>query len=103
MHAENTMSQTNKPDFSSVTGGAKPDFGNVQGRVQSTEAPAGGQGGGGSLGEQTYTVARGDTLSQIAKRFYGKPHWQPIFNANRDQLDDPDTIQPGQVLKIPAA
>jgi nucleoid-associated protein YgaU len=25
-----------------------------------------------------------------------------IFNANRDQLSDPDTIKPGQVLKIPA-
>ncbi|MGH8073537.1 MAG: LysM peptidoglycan-binding domain-containing protein, partial [Lysobacter sp.] len=54
--------------------------------------------------EQTYTVARGDTLSQIAKQFYGKAsEWNTIFQANRDQLDDPDLIQPGQVLKIPAS
>ena len=97
------MSQPNKPDFSRVTGSPKPGFGNVQGGGQSTEAPAGGTGGGGSLGGQTYTVASGDTLSHIAKRFYGKPDWQPIFDANRDQLDDPDKIVPGQVLKIPAA
>ena len=96
------MIQANKPDFSNVSS-AKPDFGNVQGGVRSTEASAGGEGGGGSLGQQTYTVASGDTLSHIAKRFYGKPNWQPIFDANRDQLADPDRIRPGQVLKIPAA
>jgi nucleoid-associated protein YgaU len=28
--------------------------------------------------------------------------WQDIFNANRDLLDNPDKIQPGQVLKLPA-
>ena len=51
---------------------------------------------------QTYTVAKGDTLSHIAKQFYGKASkWNAIFEANRDQLDDPDKIQPGQVLKIP--
>jgi nucleoid-associated protein YgaU len=47
-------------------------------------------------------VERGDTLSHIAQRFYGKASgWHEIFEANRDQLDDPDRIQPGQVLKIP--
>lgn len=96
------MSQTNKPDFSNVSG-AKPAFGNVQGGVHSTEAPAGGGGGGGSLGQQRYTVVSGDTLSHIAQRFYGTANWQPIFDANRDQLDDPDKIRPGQVLAIPAA
>ena len=54
-------------------------------------------------GEQSYTVVAGDTLSHIAKRFYGKAtRWQAIFAANRDQLDDPDRIRPGQVLRIPA-
>ena len=53
---------------------------------------------------QFHTVARGDTLSAIAKQFYGKANaWNRIFEANRDQLDDPDRIQPGQVLRIPAA
>src|SRR5262245_12068595 len=52
--------------------------------------------------EATYTVKSGDTLSSIAKQFYGDAHEYPeIFNANRDQLSDPDKIKPGQVLKIP--
>jgi nucleoid-associated protein YgaU len=54
-------------------------------------------------GEQTYTVQTGDTLSAIAKRFLGDADaYMDIFNANRDQLSDPDKIKPGQVLKIPA-
>lgn len=51
---------------------------------------------------RTYTVAPGDTLSKIAKQFYGNANDYPrIFEANRDQLKDPDKIKPGQVLKIP--
>ena len=50
----------------------------------------------------TYTVQSGDTLSAIAKRFLGNANdYMDIFNANRDQLSDPDKIKPGQVLKIP--
>ena len=53
--------------------------------------------------EQTYTVKAGDTLSKIAKELLGNASAYPsIFEANRDQLSDPDTIKPGQVLKIPA-
>jgi LysM repeat protein len=52
---------------------------------------------------QTYTVKAGDTLSAIAKHFYGHANeYNKIFAANRDQLSDPDKIKPGQVLKIPA-
>jgi nucleoid-associated protein YgaU len=56
-------------------------------------------------GEQTtYTVKAGDTLSKIAKQFLGDANaYMAIFNANRDQLSDPDKIKPGQVLKIPHA
>jgi len=50
----------------------------------------------------TYTVQSGDTLSAIAKKFLGNPNeYMEIFNANKDQLSDPDKIRPGQVLKIP--
>jgi nucleoid-associated protein YgaU len=50
----------------------------------------------------TYTVQPGDTLSAIAKRFLGNASdYMEIFNANKDQLTDPDKIKPGQVLKIP--
>jgi len=49
-----------------------------------------------------YTVVPGDTLSEIADRFYGDPaKFRIIFAANRNQLDDPDEIVPGQVLRIP--
>jgi nucleoid-associated protein YgaU len=52
---------------------------------------------------QTYTVKSGDTLSKIAKQFLGDANAYPkIFEANRDQLSDPDKISPGQILKIPA-
>jgi nucleoid-associated protein YgaU len=54
--------------------------------------------------EQSYTVQSGDTLSKISKHFYGDANsYMKIFNANKDQLSDPDKIKPGQVLKIPAA
>ena len=51
---------------------------------------------------KTYTVKSGDTLSKIAKEFLGDATaYMEIFNANKDQLSDPDKIKPGQVLKIP--
>ena len=56
-------------------------------------------GGGGGGGDDTYTVKSGDTLSKI-----GQQHgvaWRDIFEANRDQLADPDSISPGQKLRIP--
>jgi nucleoid-associated protein YgaU len=50
----------------------------------------------------TYTVKAGDTLSKIAKAELGDPNaYMEIYNANKDQLSDPDKIKPGQVLKIP--
>ena len=79
---------------------AKPraDFSNVQSgsstRPVQPEAPQ----------EQWYVVVAGDSLSKISKRFYGDANrWQKIFDANRDQIKDPDLIKPGQKLKIPAA
>ena len=55
-------------------------------------------------GIRTYKVKPGDTLSKISKEFYGSPNeYMKIFEANRDQLTNPDKIQVGQELKIPAA
>jgi nucleoid-associated protein YgaU len=102
-----------KADFSNVqghvdtvpgTGGGgggagSPDFSNVQGKVDGVP-----DGGGGGAGEQSYTVQKGDTLSHIAQKHYGKASkWHAIFDANRDRIDDPDKIFPGQVLKLPDA
>ncbi len=51
---------------------------------------------------KTYTVAAGDTLSKIAKQFYGDASkYMKIFEANKDQLTDPNKIRVGQVLKVP--
>ncbi|WP_326534160.1 peptidoglycan-binding protein LysM [Pseudorhodoferax sp.] len=51
---------------------------------------------------QYHTVVRGDTLSAIAKKFYGNANAYPkIFEANKPMLTHPDKIYPGQVLRIP--
>jgi nucleoid-associated protein YgaU len=51
---------------------------------------------------QFYTVVRGDTLSKIAKEFYGNANkYMPIFEANKPMLTHPDKIYPGQMLRIP--
>ena len=65
-------------------------------------------GGGGASpatapADRTYTVKAGDTLGAIAREHLGNANaYMKIFEANRDQLTDPDKIKPGQVLKIPA-
>lgn len=49
-----------------------------------------------------HTVEKGESLSKIAKHYYGDMmKYKQIFDANRDQLDDPDKIEIGQVLTIP--
>jgi nucleoid-associated protein YgaU len=51
---------------------------------------------------QYYRVKSGDTLSKIAKEYYGNANKYPtLFEANRPMLKDPDSIYPGQVLRIP--
>ena len=52
--------------------------------------------------EVFYTVVAGDSLSKIATKYPGVT-WQKIFEANRDQIKNPDLIQPGQKLRIPTA
>ena len=50
-----------------------------------------------------YTVVKGDTLSKIAKEFYGNANaYTKIFEANKPMLSHPDKIYPGQNLRIPA-
>jgi nucleoid-associated protein YgaU len=78
----------------------EPDFSSVQSGGSSTapSAPSSGTPG------QTYTVKKGDSLSKIAKRVYGDAQqWRKIHEANRDIIDNPDLIHPGQVLKLPGA
>ena len=52
----------------------------------------------------SYTIKKGDTLSQIAKDHYGsgsQPYWKLIQEANKDEIKDANLIYPGQVIKIP--
>ena len=82
--------------------------GNVQG-VEAVDADgltvAAPHGGGGvaTIKEPTfYTVKKGDSLSKIAKAHYGRANqWRALFEANREIIDDPDRIYPGQMIRIP--
>lgn len=96
------MSSDKKADFSGVTAKVdttaqqveKADFSGVSATVDSTAE---------IVGERSYTIAKGDTLSKIAKEHLGNANaWKQIYEANRDVIDDPDRIFPGQVIKLPA-
>lgn len=69
--------------------------------VDSSRAQGAAVGGGSS--DQTYTVKSGDTLSKISEQLYGdSSEYMTIFYANRNTLNDPNKIQVGQQLTIPA-
>ena len=52
--------------------------------------------------DEVYEIKSGDTLGAIAKQFYGKAsQYMRIFEANRDIIDDPNKIYPGQKIRIP--
>ena len=54
------------------------------------------------MGFAQHTVVAGDTLSKIATQFYGDAtKWARVFEANRNQLANPNVIFPGQVLRVP--
>ncbi|MBD7922099.1 MULTISPECIES: LysM peptidoglycan-binding domain-containing protein [Xanthomonas] len=95
------MNSDKRADFSAVTAKVdttadvtpKADFSAVQAQVDTTAEQV----------QQVYVVKSGDSLSKIAKLHYGDGNaWTRIFEANRDVLDDPDKIYPGQTLKLPA-
>ena len=111
----------NKPDFSDVVGGSSSTAPSSKGRPggavpagtgtqadgfkdvvsgsSSTATSPTGQAGGEA---RTYIVQSGDSLSKIAKKFYGSANeWRRIFEANKDRISNPDMIQPGWALKIP--
>ena len=53
-------------------------------------------------GAQSYTVQRGDTLVSIARRYYGDGSYYPLIVAASDEITDPDQIEVGMNLTIPA-
>jgi nucleoid-associated protein YgaU len=89
-----------RPDFSDASSGStspnarRADFSDVT-SGESTSAPAASTG-------RTYTVKSGDSLSKIAKAHYGDAsEWKRIFEANKDKINNPDLIHPGQEFTIP--
>jgi nucleoid-associated protein YgaU len=72
---------------------------------QSAQAPrtqTAGASVSGGQSARTYTVQAGDTLSKISQQFYGNANQHSkIFEANRNQLNNPNEIRPGQRLVIP--
>lgn len=82
-----------------VNAGASPQDATIEITVAKGQ---GGPAGGAQAPGRTYTVQAGDTLSKISKQFYGNGNdYMKIFNANKDKLQDPDKIKPGQKLTIP--
>jgi len=75
--------------------GSRPDFSDVaSGSSSAANRPV--------EREVTYTVQKGDSLSKIAQQQLGDGRkWKEIFEANRDQITNPDLIHPGQVLRMP--
>jgi nucleoid-associated protein YgaU len=77
----------------------KADFSDVRSGSSSTAPEARAPGGN----VRSYTVVSGDSLSKIARREYGDAKkWRAIYDANRDKIENPDLIHPGQVLSIPS-
>ena len=88
-----------KADFSNVQSGSSTTATEPARPCRPTCRPVGTTGQ-----SQTYVVVAGDSLSKIAKRYYGDANkWHRIYEANRDQIKNPDLIHPGQQLKIPGA
>ena len=87
------------PNYSDLTCDLTVDPSVAPPQAQAAAAAAGAP----STTTRKYTVQSGDTLSKIAKDFYGNANeYNRIFEANRDKLESPDKIRPGQELVIPS-
>ena len=76
---------------------SRADFSNVQSASSTTADHT-------ATAKRTYTVKSGDSLSKIAQSQLGDgAKWKALYEANRDQISDPDLIHPGQVLNLPSA
>lgn len=106
--SDGTVSLTGEASSDAVREKAILLAGNVQG-IEAVDADGltvaapQGQGGVATMKEPTfYTIKNGDTLSKIAKSKYGHTEkWRSLYEANREIIEDPDLIYPGQTIRIP--
>ncbi|MFK7882998.1 MAG: LysM peptidoglycan-binding domain-containing protein [Phycisphaerales bacterium] len=82
------------------------DADNIQGKVVAADGGTSGDGPAEDGNPQAtwveYTVRSGDSLTRIARSYYGSIRFaDAIYEANRDRLDSPDAISVGQVLRLP--
>ena len=86
------------PRFDNVKTGSGSTLGDRDAQMQKPAAPAPAP----AAAPRVYEVKAGDSLSKIAKQYYGNANeWRKIYDANRDQIKNPDLIHPGQRLTIP--
>lgn len=81
-----------------------PHFSDLIADIQAPAAAAAAAAAGSTAraSARTYVVQAGDSLSKISKEFYGNANqYMKIFEANKEQLSDPDKIKPGMKLNIP--
>ena len=90
-------------DFSDVGGGSTPGgSSHTGGPADFSDVSAGSSSA--VTGGTTYTVKKGDSLSKIAKHFYGDAgQWKKIHAANSEKIPNPDLIHPGLQITIPDA
>jgi nucleoid-associated protein YgaU len=80
-----------------------PNLSDLIADIQAPAAAAAAANAPSATAARSYTVQAGDSLSKIAKQFYGDANkYMKIFEANKDKLSDPDKIKPGMDLVIPS-
>ncbi len=102
---DNKKDATTSGSFSDVTADTSSAMSGSRPPADFSDVSAGSSSGAADTGsDQMYTVKSGDSLSKIAKHYYGDGSmWHRIYEANRDKIKNPDLIQPGWELTIPSA
>ena len=95
-------SSFDQPAQPSASGNDQGELERLRARVADLERQQSGSHPAAPAQQRTYVVKPGDSLSLIAKRFYGDPmQWKRIYETNRSKISNPDLIHPGQEFVIP--
>lgn len=92
VNVASTPKRTSESSSSAVANSPKPESTTTQSQTVEVKRDV----------PPSYTVQAGDTLSNISRKVYGKKsRWRDIYKANRDRMATPESLKPGQVLRIP--